>query len=239
MNIQASMIRKLVVLGMMVSLSSAFCYRAAAQEVKLFPVDEAAKDASFKRFRDRLIVALKGRDRKFLLSIIHPNILNTYGGNSGIKGFVELWKLNSADSKVWTELMTVLSLGGSFNTENGQKIFAAPYISSRWDSIENKLPSGADAFTYWAIIEAKVPVYSQPHATAPPVVFLSYDVVEVDHDRSVWKEDQEKLNWIKIKTLKGQKGFVQGDKIRSAGDQRAFFKKIRGRWVMYIFIAGD
>lgn len=224
---------------MVISLSSAFCYRATAQEVKLFPVDEAAKDASFKRFRDRLIVALKGRDRKFLLSIVHPNILNSYGGNSGIKGFVELWNLNSADSKVWTELLTVLSLGGSFDRENGQKIFAAPYISSRWDSIESKLPTGADPFTYWAIIAARVPVYSRPDAAAPPVVFLSHDVVEVNQERSVRTGAQEKLNWIKIKTLKGQEGYVQGDKIRSAVDQRAFFKRIRGRWVMYIFIAGD
>lgn len=234
------MIRKLILcLAGIALFSPAFCNRVAAQELKLYPVDEASKDASFKRFRDRLMVALKKHDRKFLLSIVHPNILNSFGGSRGIKEFVSMWKLNSPDSKVWTELLTVLSLGGSFDRENGQKTFYAPYISSRWDSLANKLPRDADAFTHSAIIAARVPVYSKPDVASPAVTFLSYDVVEVDHERRIWKGDSEELLWARIKTLKGQEGYVQGDKIRDAADYRASFKKVRGKWLMYIFVAGD
>ena len=219
--------------------SLALCDRAAAQEVKLNPVDEASKDPSFKRFREKLIVAVKRRDRKFLLSILHPKIENTFDGKGGIEEFVAKWKVNSPESKVWTELLTVLTMGGSFGKDNGQKIFEAPYVSSRWDSIMNKLP-GADAFTYSAIIAASVPVYSKPDAAGRAVTFLSYDVVEVDNERSVWKDaDRDELLWVKIKTLKSQQGYVQGDKIRSAVDYRAYFKKVRGKWLMYIFVAGD
>ena len=235
------MIRKLkVCLAVIALLSTAFSDQTAAQEIKLYPVDEAAKDASFKRFRDRLIVALNKHDRKFLLSILHPKIQNSFGGNGGIKEFIADWKLNSPNSKVWTDLLTVLSLGGSFDTEDRQKIFIAPYVTSRWDSIQNKLPTGADAFSYSAIIAARVPLYSRPDASRSAIVFLSYDVVEVDYEHSVGKDAERKeLLWVKIKTLKGQEGYVPRDKIRSAVDQRAYFKKVRGKWMMYIFIAGD
>jgi len=236
------MIRKLILcLAGIALFSPVLCDRVAAQEVKLYPVDEAAKDASFKRFRDKLIVALKRRDRKFLLSSLHPKILNSYGGEGGIREFVDTWELNSPTSKVWKELLTVLSLGGSFDNENGQKTFGAPYISSRWDSLANKLPpDGADAFTHSAIIAASVPIYSKPDAAGRAVAFLSYDVVEVDNERSVWRDaDRDELLWVKIKTLKSQEGYVQGDRIRSAIDYRAYFKKVRGKWLMYIFVAGD
>ena len=234
------MIRKLILcLAGIALFSAAFCDRVGAQEVKLYPVDEASKDVSFKRFRDRLIVALKRRDRKVLLSIVDPHILNSFGGSGGIKEFVSMWKLNSPDSKVWTELLTVLSLGGSFDRENAQKTFYAPYISSRWDSIQNKLPRDADAFTHSAIIAARVPVYSEPEPVGRTLALLSFDVVEVDNERSVWKGEHEELLWARIKTLKGQEGYVQGDKIRNAADYRASFKKVRGKWLMYIFVAGD
>lgn len=234
------MIRKLILcLAGIALFSPAICNRVAAQELKLYPVDEASKDASFKRFRDRLIAALKRHDRKFLLSIVHPKIQNSFGGDGGIREFVATWKLDSPDSKVWTELLTVLSLGGSLGKVNGQKTFAAPYVSSHWDSIQNKLPRDADAFTHSAIIAAKVPVYRKPDAASPAVTFLSYDVVEVDNERSVWKGEHEELLWAKIKTLKGQEGYVLGDKIRSAVDYRAYFQQVRGKWLMHSFIAGD
>lgn len=235
------MIKKLLVcLAVITLFSPAFSGRVVAQEIKLYPVDEGSRDVSFKRFRERLIAALKRRDRKYLLSIVHPEIMNSYGGNSGIKEFVESWKPNSPDSKIWKELLAVLSLGGSFDRENGQKIFVAPYISSRWESIANKLPPDADAFTHSAIVGARVPVYSKPDAAAPAVFFLSYDVVQRDDQRSLWKDvDRDELLWARIKTLKGREGYVQGNRIRSAVDYRAYFKKVRSKWMMYIFIAGD
>ena len=234
------MIRKLILcLAGIALFSPAFRSSGAAQELKLYPVDEAAKDASFKRFRDRLIVALRSHDRKFLLSILHPKIQSVFDGQNDIKEFVSHWKLNSPDSKLWNELRTVLSLGGSFDQDNGQKIFIAPYVTSRWDSLENKLPRDADAFTYSAIIAARVPVYSKPDLASPAVTFLAYDVVEVDLERRIWKGDSEALLWARIKTLKGLEGYVQGDKIRSAVDYRAYFKKVKGKWLLYIFVAGD
>ena len=233
------MIKKLLVsLAVILLPSPAFLGRVAAQEVKLFPVDEASQNASFKRFRDRLIAALRRRDRKYLLSVLHPRIMNSFGGNQGVKGFVEQWELNSPNSKIWTELMTILSMGGSFE-EKGQK-FYAPYVSSRWDTIEGRLPRSLDdAFCCGAVIGTKVEMHSRPDTSAPVLAVLSYDVVEVDHGASVDTATGQDLPWVKIKTFKNQDGYVRKGQFRSPTDYRASFRKIRGRWLMETLVAGD
>ncbi len=236
------MISKLILVSVLITLlSPTFFAETRAQNIKLYPVDEASTDLSFKRFRDRLIGALKKRDKRFLLSVLHSKIRNSFGGDGGVREFVEMWKLNEPDSDVWSELLTVLSMGGSFykDQEDGRKTFEVPYVSSRWDSVSNKLPGGGDPFSYSAIIGQSVPIYSRPIDAAPPIEFLSYDVVEVDRDRSVYDSSLENLRWVKIKTLKGQEGYVKPDRIRSAVDMRAYFIKLRGKWVMTAFIAGD
>src|SRR5258707_94471 len=60
-----------------------------AQEFKLAPVDEGASDASWPRFKARLLEALARRDQQFLLDIVDRKIRNT----SGIEGQAEFKKL--------------------------------------------------------------------------------------------------------------------------------------------------
>lgn len=238
---RSSMIRKRILgLALIGLLSSALCPVVHAQEVKLYPVDEASGDPSFKRFRDRLIAALKRRDRKFLLSIVHPQIGYSFGGDSNVKGFVEYWDLNAPNSQLWSELLTVLSLGGSFVKENGQKSFDAPYVFSRWETIEGKLPRDFDDFCCGAVIGSKVKMHGSPDATTPVLALLSYDVVQVNYEGSVPEDrNAEGIGWVKIKTLKGQEGYVSKKLFRSPTDYRATFKKIRGKWIMTSLVAGD
>ena len=210
----------------------------AAQKVRLYPVDEAHKDRSFKIFRDQLMAALKRRDKQFLLSVVHPDILNSLGGNRGVKEFVTDWKLDSSQSKVWAELYTVLSLGGTFEEENGEKVFCAPYVSSRWDRIQPKLRGEFGEVAYEAVIRSRVRVYSRPDLDAPVLATLSYDVVEVDYQGSLQSNDGE-FSWIKIKIAKGRTGYVRKVEIRSPVDKSAYFKKFKGKWLMYIFSGGD
>ena len=133
-----SLCKKRLILGLALALffSPPPC---AAQNIRLYPVDESHKDRSFKVFRDQLLAALRRRDKKFLLSILHPKILNSLGGEGGVKEFVEMWNLNSSQSKVWSELHEILLLGGTFDEQNGGKEFSAPYVTSRWDRIQPKL----------------------------------------------------------------------------------------------------
>jgi hypothetical protein len=211
----------------------------AAQNIRLYPVDESYKDQSFKLFRDQLLSALKRRDKQFLLSIVHPDILNSLGGNGGVKEFAEDWKLDSSQSKVWSELYKVLSMGGTFEEENGEKVFSAPYVSSRWNRIQPKLKGEFGEVAYEAIIGARVKVYSRPDLDASALTYLSYDIVEVDYEGSVMEANHEDFRWVKIKLKRGRGGYVRGSQIRSPSDKSAHFKKFKGKWMMYIFSGGE
>src|SRR5258708_21097117 len=82
---------------------------AGAQEFKLVPVDEAASDASWPRFKARLLEALARRDQQFLLDVVDRKIRNT----SGVEGqaeFKKLWEPHAANSPLWTELPKLLFL---------------------------------------------------------------------------------------------------------------------------------
>ncbi len=72
-----------------------------AQERYVRPVDEGKKDKSFSAFRDKLIEAVKKRDKKYLLSILDPNIKSSFGGDDGIKDFKTMWKIDSSKTKLW------------------------------------------------------------------------------------------------------------------------------------------
>jgi hypothetical protein len=101
---------------------------AQGQGAKLQPVDEAAKDPSFFAFRARLLKALADKDANYLISILDPQIKTDFGGGGGVADFKKAWHPERPNSQVWSELVSVLALGGSF--DNGS--FSAPYVYSKF-----------------------------------------------------------------------------------------------------------
>jgi hypothetical protein len=210
-----------------------FSLNLAAQERQVLPVDEAAKDASFKLFRDKLISAVRKRDSKYVLSIVDPKIQTGFGGEDGIANFKKQWKINMAKSPLWDELLFVLTHGGSFDARAKNKTFYAPYVYS-------KFPENLDAFEYSAIIEKNVKLLATPFAAAPVVATLNYSVVKVDFENSIKsRANPDNYTWLKVTTLGGKKGFVQEKFVRSSIDYRAGFEKKRGQWKLTFFLAGD
>ena len=57
---------------------------AQAQERKLAPADEAVGDMSWAYFKNRLLDAVMKRDRKFVLSILDPDVRVGIDGARGI-----------------------------------------------------------------------------------------------------------------------------------------------------------
>lgn len=205
----------------------------AAQERYVKPVDEAKKDASFLAFRTKLISAVKKRDTKYLISILDRNIKASFGGDDGIEDFKRMWKLNSPNSKVWDELLTVLTNGGTFSGSGRNKTFSAPYSFSSF-------PEDLDAFEYQMIFGNNVNLRSQPNLNSNVVAQLSYNIVKVDYENSVGdKKDDREYQWLKIETLGGKKGFVSSKFVRSPIAYRAIFAKDNGSWKMTAFVAGD
>lgn len=211
-----------------------------ATGVKLLPTDEGAQDASFREFREQLLTALRSRDAAFVLSTLSPNILNSLGGSGGVGEFRERWQPERRDSELWPTLISVLEMGGSFETAKGEKIFCAPYVSSRWRTVIPKLPSSPEYPEYQAVIGEKVEVRTEPNHTAPVVTTLSYDIVKVDiEDAPDEGNPVGPPEWLKVTTLEDRTGYVLGKYVRSPSDYHACFQKKDEKWLMTIFASGD
>jgi hypothetical protein len=204
---------------------------AVAQEIKLPPVDEAAADATWLRFRARLLEALARRDQKFVLGVVDGGIRNI-SEKSGVAEFKKLWEPQSADSPLWVELPKILFLGGVFVTRGKNvKELCAPYIYFVW-------PDAAPGEASGAIIAKGVFLKSRPTASADTLRTLSYDLVNVI-DWEVADENKETPQaWVKVR-LGGAEGYVPEQQVRSPLEYRACFAKSGVNWRMTALEVGE
>lgn len=209
-----------------------FTPAVTAEARKLYPVDEGAKDASFKAFRNKLIEAVKQRNTRFVLSVLHPRVHLSFGGHYGEKDFLDLWKPHSPDSPLWDELSAILSLGGTFSEAAGKRVFWAPYTFSAF-------PDDLDASEYVSIIGENVRVRSKPNMTAKIVTNLSYDIVKATLLISDNNREDDIPGWVKVVVPDGRNGYVARRYARSAIDYRLGFERTRGKWLITAFIGGD
>src|SRR5262245_17061922 len=87
------------------------------------PIDQCAADRSFVAFRESLRRAIRRRDRRYILSVLVPDVGVSMGGARGRQDFIDLWYLNRSDSLLWESLEGALSLGCA-RLEGGE--FVAP-----------------------------------------------------------------------------------------------------------------
>lgn len=219
-------LRNLLVMVLLVLTGS-----AAAQERFVKPVDEGPKNASFQTFRTQLIAALKRRDARYIYGIVDRNIKLGFGGEDGLANFKKNWKLESAKSEFWAEMLKVVSNGGTFDKSN-RNLFLAPYLFATF-------PEDFDPFEYQAIFGFDVNLRSQPNVNSTVVAKLSYNIVKADYQNSIAIRDSDKYQWIKVETVGGKKGWVAAEYVRSSIDYRAGFEKIKGKWTLTFFLAGD
>lgn len=196
----------------------------AAQGLKLPPVDEGAVDATWPRFKARLLDALARRDPQFILGIVDRNIRNT-SGTDGAAEFNRLWEPRSAASPLWVELPKILFLGGLFVKRAGKLVeFCAPYVYYRWPDDISPDKSGA-------IIARETLMKARPAANSATLQTLSYDVINV-LDWEVADENKDiTQKWIKLQSKAGE-GYVPEEHVRSPLEYRACFINSGARWRM-------
>lgn len=222
--------QKIIYIGLLLLFLGVSIDVSAQKERFVRPVDEGKQDKSFSAFRVKLIEAVKKRDKKYLLSVLDPNVKNSFGGDGGIEEFKEMWEIDSSKSKLWYELRVVLSNGGGFQDKN---TFAAPYSFVFF-------PADLDAFEQQVIFGNNVNLRAKPDKSAKVISQLSYNIVKVDYENSVSDGKQEPTYlWLKVETLGGKKGFVSAEFVRSSIDYRAIFVKEKGKWKISAFVAGD
>jgi hypothetical protein len=208
-----------------------------AQERFVLPVDEAKKDPSFFAFREKLITAVKKNDLKYFLSVVDENIKNGFGGEDGIKEFRSRWELDYPDPDFFRTFLPVITGGGSFSKEGDPKgpIFFAPYVFEQFpkdlDALANK---------YCVITGQNVNLRKEGDLKSAVVASLSYNIVKVDEENSIEGRGKDgEMDWYAVETLGGKKGFVKAEYVRSPLDYRAAFMKVKGKWKLTAFAAGD
>jgi hypothetical protein len=186
-----------------------------------FPfVDQAKKDAGFLRFRKKLLKAVESKDVKALLEAVDPKIKIDFGGKEGKDAFIEEWNLNEpTESELWKELGAVLRLGGSFHGKD----FQAPYVFSDW-------PGKFDSFDYVAVVSESAELRAKPNQAAPSLLKLKREIVAYV---------QEKDDWEQVRAFDGAVGWLPKESVRSPVDYRAIFRRLKGKWKLSFFIAGD
>jgi hypothetical protein len=203
-----------------------------AQELRLLPVDEAAKDQSWMTFKNRLITALSKRDRKFVLSILDPNVRGGAESARGIPEFRKQWELDSDASPLWQELPAALFLGAAYvKHDKGPRELCAPYVSVRW-------PQDIDAFAGGALIAKEVFVKTAPSTASDTLATLSYHLVEVRDWEVADRAADSKQKWVRIRISKGE-GYVPEEQIRSPIEHTACFAKGGNGWRLTGFGPGS
>jgi hypothetical protein len=201
---------------------------ASAQEGRLEPVDEAAGDASWVSFRNRLLAAVEKRDRKFVLGILDRNVRASLDGKRGVAAFRKQWDIDAADSALWRELRSALFLGSAYlkreKGEKGPRELCTPYLLGRW-------PGDFDPHDYGLIVSRDVLVKASPSNEAPTMQTLAYDIVAVTDWEVADKAPATTQSWVKIRVKAGD-GYVPEEQIRSPIEHSACFVKSGEGWRM-------
>jgi hypothetical protein len=198
-----------------------------AQQVKLPPVDEAAGDATWLRFKKRLMGAIEKKDKQFLLSILDRNVRNQDERTRGVANFRKQWEIDTPDSPVWRELAVALQLGSAWiKRDKAPRELCAPYLLGRW-------PDNVEPVTHAVAISRDAVVQAEPSIASAALGKLSYDIVAV----SDWEVDDKadpKQKWVRVR-FRDREGYVPEEQIRSPIEQAACFVKGSNGWRMTAF----
>ncbi|MDH3326850.1 MAG: hypothetical protein OEM38_09065 [Gammaproteobacteria bacterium] len=195
---------------------------SADDSYQLLPVDEGVRDQEFVNFRSELLAVVLAREPEVFVTMMDQQILNGLHEPRGMKQFLKKWEPDSIDSELWATLEHILTMGGGFvRSEKGVE-FCAPYVFSHF-------PDNLDIFAYGAVIGGDVALKAEPSASSATQKYLSYDLLTVLDWVSTQDESGSGESWLKVTTLKGDKGYVDRQLVRSPSDYSVCFLKTDNR----------
>lgn len=187
-------------------------------------------EPSLIQFLDKLEDAVKKRDKDYIISILSPNIVNSFGGVNGIEEFKSYWNWSSKSSSFWRIMQRIIEMGGGKYKQNERYIL--PYVFPEWNDKYN-------SYEYAAITGTYVNVRNKPNLNQSKVLGqFNYDIVKVDYEKT--QPSMENPEWYFVTNPDGSlKGYVFWKYVWSPIGYRAIFEKIKGEWKMTMFLAGD
>jgi len=120
---------------------------------------------------------------------------------------------------VWTALADMISLG--FVREH-PSLFLAPYLVWRF-------PRELSMGDHLVIVRDKAALRVEPSPKALAAALLSFDVVE---RLGPSQHGEDMVEWIPVRTLDGQAGYVNARDVMSPLMPRAQFALRRGHWML-------
>ena len=189
---------------------------------RLPPVEACGGDPSLNTFRAELAAAVARKDKARLFALVADDVLVDFGGGSGRADFSAAWKLERpAASPLWAELGEVLRLGCA---REGDTAYAPALFAQLGDD--------EDSYELVVAVKPGSPMLVEPRDGSRIVKRLDWAVLTLVN----WDWTSA---WVPVKLADGRGGYVRRDQVRSPLDHRALFKKVRGRWRITAFVAGD
>lgn len=188
--------------------------------VRLYPVDDTARDPAFRSFVKRLRSAVEARSTNALRKLVDPEVVTGPAeDDTGWAKFVAKWRPDDADSTLWSALSDLLELGF---IEEHPSLFVSPYLVWRF-------PRELNRATHLVVIRDKAALRTAPSTRASAAAWLSFDLVQKLGE----PESGEGLGqWIRVSTIDGQTGYLNAKDVMSPLMPRAQFGMRRGRWVL-------
>lgn len=189
---------------------------------------EAPADPQLRAFLSELHKAVWQRDANALKNLMASDIKLTFGPPPEAPP-EEFLQLSNPNSPVWTELQTMLELGGAYPTPSRDH-YCIPYTYAAF-------PDDLDAYNHQVVIGPSV-ARAEPNANAAILAKLDHVIVRTDYGTpTIIKEDDGKA-WAKI-YLNGQTAYVPADQLLSPIGYRACFGKRNSHWAITHLLAGD
>ena len=183
-------------------------------------IDDGAKNAEFQKAREGLLLAVKQKDKTFVVESLAPQVVTALGGGTGKENFLQTWQDLEPASPFWQKFERVLQHGAQFDSESGE--FHAPAVS--FDDSHLELPQAV----VWNHVSG---LYQLPEKGLRDQTLYGQQVTIFEPPA---REPNTK-EWSKICTLDGSRGYLRSKDIYSAFDEFAVFKKIDRKWLLTWF----
>jgi hypothetical protein len=199
--------------------------QTAAGPVRLYPVDDSARDPAFHSYVRKLQAAVDKRDTVALRKLVDAKdvVVGADKQDKGWAKFTRRWKPDDREnSPLWPALSTLLSLG--FVQEH-PRLFLSPYLVWRF-------PRDLPVRDPLVVIRDNVPLRKEPSPRAEVVGYLSFEIVE--RLRPPQQLD-DLIRWFYVRTFSGKSGYLDVKDAMTPAMPRAQFGMRDGRWLLIAF----